>query len=57
MTPNLFESPGKEEFKLQLNERFTLDHLVLKDGMELLKLAQRDGMGSLANYGMISVEC
>jgi len=34
-----------------------MHHLVLKDGMELLKLVQRDGMGSLANYGMNLVEC
>jgi hypothetical protein len=34
-----------------------MHHLVLKDGMELLKLVQRDGMGSLVNYGMTLVEC
>jgi hypothetical protein len=39
-----------EEFKLQLNEKFMSHHLVLKYMMELLELAQRDGVGSLAHY-------
>jgi hypothetical protein len=39
-----------EEFKLQLNERFMPHHLVLKNMMELLELAQGDGTGSLAHY-------
>jgi hypothetical protein len=39
-----------EEFKLQLDERFTLHHLVLRDGMEFLELTQWDNKGSLATY-------
>jgi len=36
--------------RLQLNERFMPHHLVLKDKMELLELAQGDGVGSLVSY-------
>jgi hypothetical protein len=49
-TPNLLEILPWEEFKLCLNERFTPHHPVLKEGMELLELAQGDGTNSLAHY-------
>jgi hypothetical protein len=39
-----------EEFKLWLNKRFTLHHLVLRDGMEVLELTQEDNRGSLVTY-------
>jgi hypothetical protein len=39
-----------EEFKLCLNERFTPHHPMLKEGMELLELAQGDKTNSLAHY-------
>ncbi len=39
-----------EEFKLCLNERLMPHHLVLKEGMELLELAQGDKKNSLAHY-------
>jgi hypothetical protein len=49
-TSNLFEVLIKEKFKLQLNEIFMTHYLVFKDEMELLELAQRDGVGSLVHY-------
>jgi hypothetical protein len=39
-----------EEFKLWLDRRFMLHHLVLQDRMELLELTQWDNKGSLAAY-------
>jgi hypothetical protein len=49
-TLNLFEVITWEEFKLWLIEKSMPHHLVLKDKMELLELAQGDGVGSLACY-------
>ncbi len=37
-TLDLLETFTWEEFKLQLDERFTLHHLVFQDSMELLEL-------------------
>jgi hypothetical protein len=39
-----------KQFKSQLNERFTLHHQVLKDGVELLELQQSKGHLSLTKY-------
>ncbi|CAM6030436.1 unnamed protein product [Sphagnum balticum] len=38
------------KFKLRLDGRFTLHHLVPRDGMELLEFNQGDDRGSLATY-------
>jgi hypothetical protein len=48
--PNLLETLTWEEFKLQLDRRFTSYHLVLWDGMKLLEPTQGDNKGSLAAY-------
>jgi hypothetical protein len=39
-----------EEFKLWLDGSFTLHHLMLQDGMELLEFTQGDDMGLLTTY-------
>jgi hypothetical protein len=49
-TPNLFETLTWEEFKLQLDRRFTSYHLVFWDGMKVLEPTQGDNKGSLAAY-------
>jgi hypothetical protein len=49
-TPNLLETLTWEEFKLQLDKRFTSHHLVLLDGMKLLETTQGDNKGSLVAY-------
>jgi len=47
-TFNLFETFTWEEFKLRLDERFTLHHLVLQNNMEFLNFTQGDDKGLLA---------
>jgi hypothetical protein len=49
-TLNLLETFMWEKFKLWLDMRFMLHHLVLWNGMELLELTQWDNKGSLAAY-------
>jgi hypothetical protein len=39
-----------DQFKLRLNERFTLPHQVLQDGVEFLEFQQSKGHMSLAEY-------
>ncbi|CAM6014561.1 unnamed protein product [Sphagnum balticum] len=49
-TLDLFETLIQEEFKLWLDGRFMLHHLVHRDGMEFLELTQGDNKGSLTTY-------
>jgi hypothetical protein len=48
--PKLLETFLSKEFNLCPNERFMSHHLVLKEGMELLELAQGDETNPLAHY-------
>jgi hypothetical protein len=54
-TLDLFKTFTWEEFKLRLDGRFMLHHLLLENGMELLEFTQWDNKGSLAAY--IQVTC
>ncbi len=49
-TLDLLETLAWEGFKLWLDKRFTLHHLVLWDGMELLEFTRGDNRGYLATY-------
>jgi hypothetical protein len=49
-TPNLLEIFLSKEFNLCLNERFMSHNIMLKEGIELLELAQGDETNSLAHY-------
>jgi hypothetical protein len=48
--PIFFTLLTQERFKSRLNERFTLPHQVLKDGVEFLELQQSKGHVSFAKY-------
>lgn len=48
--PNLMGSLLWSVFKAKLNERFTLHNQILKDGQELLRLHQSNGLGAMGRY-------
>ncbi len=37
-------------FKVKLNERFTPHNQILKDGQELMRLCQSNGLGAMGRY-------